>query len=393
MNDLKSQHAVESNGMRHIVGGQCDSADALDHRDTLHMIRSVRAHKVCHRLSRCFKYDFSEFFWWHSRPRAVKCAKSTAGHSRFVSDVEEGHACVRGPLCRLDHLCLRRLLRYSAFPFRPAVKTILPIGPGRRGRSLQRASGSRSRNGLCRRRGLPHDPLAAADGAIWYTGQMASTLGRLDPKTGAFKEYRTKTPDSGPHGLAANKDGNIWFTASFQGYIGKLDPKTGTIIEYHLPDPAARDPHTPVFDRTGVLWFTVQGANMVGRLVPQTGEVMLQPMPRPKHERKGGHGPRRPQGASRCGEPKPAPRSPNLLARSTACKAKSRRSSPRQANGSIARTTGARSRALPLRKPRAATPSMRPKSRRPGSASPAWKSRPGRKGPGADFLKRPSERA
>ncbi len=100
-------------------------------------------------------------------------------------------------------------------------------------------------------RSFPHDPLAAADGAIWYTGQMASTLGRLDPKTGVFNEYWTKTPDSGPHGLAADKDGNIWFTASFQGYIGRLDPKTGTIIEYHLPDPAARDPHTPVFDRTG----------------------------------------------------------------------------------------------------------------------------------------------
>jgi streptogramin lyase len=54
---------------------------------------------------------------------------------------------------------------------------------------------------------------------------------RLDPKTGAFKEYRTKTPDSGPHGLAADKDGNIWFAASFQGYIGKLDPKTGTFTE------------------------------------------------------------------------------------------------------------------------------------------------------------------
>jgi hypothetical protein len=49
--------------------------------------------------------------------------------------------------------------------------------------------------------------------------------------TGAFKEYRTKTPDSGPHGLAADKDGNIWFAAIFQGYIGKLDPKTGTITE------------------------------------------------------------------------------------------------------------------------------------------------------------------
>jgi virginiamycin B lyase len=110
---------------------------------------------------------------------------------------------------------------------------------------------------------------------------MASTLGRLDPKASAFKEYRTKTPNSGPHGLAADENGNIWFTASFQGYIGKLDPKTGTITEYHLPDPAASDPHTPVFDRTGVLWFTVQRANMVGRLVPQTAEMKSQRVPTP----------------------------------------------------------------------------------------------------------------
>ena len=87
----------------------------------------------------------------------------------------------------------------------------------------------------------PHDPLAAADGTIWYTGQMASVLGRLNPRTGAFREYRTKTPDSGPHGLAADQEGNIWFTGNFAGYIGKLDPKTGAVTEYRLAD-EARDP-------------------------------------------------------------------------------------------------------------------------------------------------------
>jgi hypothetical protein len=30
----------------------------------------------------------------------------------------------------------------------------------------------------------PHDPLATPDGSIWYTGQMANLLGRLDPSTG-----------------------------------------------------------------------------------------------------------------------------------------------------------------------------------------------------------------
>ncbi len=125
----------------------------------------------------------------------------------------------------------------------------------------------------------PHDPLATPDGAIWYTGQMANVLGRLDPRTGDIKEYPIKTAQSGPHGLVDDKDGNIWFTANFKAYVGKLNPKTGEFTEYPMPDPAARDPHTPIFDQRGILWFTAQGANMVGRVDPKTGEVKLAKSP------------------------------------------------------------------------------------------------------------------
>jgi virginiamycin B lyase len=127
----------------------------------------------------------------------------------------------------------------------------------------------------------PHDPLATADGAIWYTGQFANVLGRLDPKTGQIKEYRLASK-AGPHGLTADKDGNIWYTGNFGSHVGKLNPKTGEVTEYFMPNPAARDPHTPIFDRKGTLWFTLQGANMVGRLNPQTGEVKLVTSPTPK---------------------------------------------------------------------------------------------------------------
>src|SRR5438477_13182703 len=75
----------------------------------------------------------------------------------------------------------------------------------------------------------PHDPLATADGAIWYTGQFANVLGRLDPKTGQIKEFPMKTPQTAPHGLVEDRDGNIWFTGNFLGLIGKLDPKTGQV--------------------------------------------------------------------------------------------------------------------------------------------------------------------
>jgi streptogramin lyase len=47
----------------------------------------------------------------------------------------------------------------------------------------------------------PHDPAVGVDGALWFTEQMVSKIGRLDPKSGAFKEYALKVEDSGPHGL------------------------------------------------------------------------------------------------------------------------------------------------------------------------------------------------
>ncbi len=127
----------------------------------------------------------------------------------------------------------------------------------------------------------PHDPLAAPDGTIWYSGHMANLLGHIDPKTGTIKEYRTDTPMSGPHGLVMDKQGNIWFTANFKAYIGKFEPATGKFTEYPL-DPEARDPHTPIFDQKGTLWFSVQGANMVGKLNTATGEAKTETVPTSK---------------------------------------------------------------------------------------------------------------
>lgn len=127
----------------------------------------------------------------------------------------------------------------------------------------------------------PHDPAVAPDGSLWYTGQMANKLGRLDPKSGQIKEYPLKTPNSGPHGLVADKDGNIWFAAIFAGYIGKLDPNTGEITEYRAPAGIRIDPHTPVFDYNGTLWFTNEQSDVIGRLDPRTGKMDIKAVPTP----------------------------------------------------------------------------------------------------------------
>ncbi len=121
----------------------------------------------------------------------------------------------------------------------------------------------------------PHDPLAAPDGTMWFTGHMGSYIGHLDPKTGKIDEYHTKTPISGPHGLVMDKDGNIWYTGNFKGYIGKLDTKTHQFTEYKTG--AARDPHTPLFDKNGILWFTSQNSNMVGQARSQDRRASSSP--------------------------------------------------------------------------------------------------------------------
>jgi virginiamycin B lyase len=126
----------------------------------------------------------------------------------------------------------------------------------------------------------PHDPLAARDGSLWYTGQLANVLGRLEPANGQTREYPLN-PQTGPHGLKEDKDGNIWFTGNFASLIGKLDPNTGKVTEFRLPDPTAKDPHSLEFDHDGILWFTVQGGNKIGRLDPNSGEIKLLTPPTP----------------------------------------------------------------------------------------------------------------
>jgi virginiamycin B lyase len=119
----------------------------------------------------------------------------------------------------------------------------------------------------------PHDPLAGKDGSIWWTGQFANVLGRLDPKTNAMKEFPLKVPNSGPHGLTEDAGGNIWFSGISGNYVGKLDPKTGNVTEYKLPE-GFRGPHTPIFDQKGTLFFSVQSGG-VGRLDPKSGDMKV----------------------------------------------------------------------------------------------------------------------
>lgn len=127
----------------------------------------------------------------------------------------------------------------------------------------------------------PRDPVEDADGSIWWVGQWADILGRIDPETGAMQEFDLP-PGAKPHSVEIAPDGSVWYSGNKNATLGRLDPNTGEITEFPMPDPAARDPHTHVFDDAGILWFSLQQSNMIGRLDPATGEVRLVPAPTPR---------------------------------------------------------------------------------------------------------------
>jgi virginiamycin B lyase len=156
-----------------------------------------------------------------------------------------------------------------------AAALVLPIAPVLHGQSAPTIEVEFTDWAAPTANAHPHDPAFGTDGnTLWYTGQRANNLGRVDMSTGQVREFPLPGRH-GPHGLVADRQGNIWYTGNTAALIGKLDPRTGQVTEYKMPDAAARDPHTGVFDQNGTYWFTVQNGNFVGKVDPATGQVTL----------------------------------------------------------------------------------------------------------------------
>ena len=126
----------------------------------------------------------------------------------------------------------------------------------------------------------PRDPVEGPDGSIWWVGQWADILGRIEPKTGEMREFALPV-GAKPHSVEIGPNGGVWYTGNKNATIGRLNPETHEITEFAMPDEAARDPHTHVFDADGILWFSLQRSNMIGRLDPRTGEIRTVRAPTP----------------------------------------------------------------------------------------------------------------
>ena len=175
----------------------------------------------------------------------------------------------------------------------------------------------------------PHDVIVDTRGYAWYASFGEQILGRLDPKTGAVKEWPIPVvnPDrnKGVLDVQFDADENIWMGNGFQKAIQMFDRKTETFKTYpmaaefdgdqtellflapknHKVDgkvwvmnngewsimrvdlasgkwerfaayPVPRPSHyTVLSDSQNNAWFTVIGRNTIGRIDAKTGEIKL----------------------------------------------------------------------------------------------------------------------
>src|SRR5437868_3266634 len=78
----------------------------------------------------------------------------------------------------------------------------------------------------------PHDVIVDAQGIAWYSSFGEQNLGRLDPRTGAVREFaipQTKPGfPTGLLGLRSDRDGNLWLGNMYQATIVKFDARSET---------------------------------------------------------------------------------------------------------------------------------------------------------------------
>jgi len=120
----------------------------------------------------------------------------------------------------------------------------------------------------------PRDPYVDATGNVWFVGQRGDYVASFNPRTEAFQRLPL-ADGTGPHNLIVAGSDTIWYAGNRATHIGRLNADDGKIHKIMMPDEAARDPHTLVFDSAGDIWFTVQGGNFIGKLTISDETVRL----------------------------------------------------------------------------------------------------------------------
>ncbi len=130
----------------------------------------------------------------------------------------------------------------------------------------------------------PYGITSTPDGAVWFASLAGDFLGQIEVEaiTGAItaREVDPPTPGAGPRRVWSDSGGALWISEWNAGQVGRYDPATRSWQEWRLPgsNPAA---YAVFVDDQDVVWLSDFGGNSLVRFDPETETFMVVPLPDP----------------------------------------------------------------------------------------------------------------
>ncbi|MBW7883886.1 MAG: lyase [Caldilineaceae bacterium] len=113
----------------------------------------------------------------------------------------------------------------------------------------------------------PYGITATPGGGIYYASLAGSHIARVDIESGAATVIEPPTPNQGARRVWADSQGIIWVSEWNAGQVGRYDPVTGSWQEWKLPGAAPRA-YAVYVDDQDMVWLSDFGANTMVRFDP-----------------------------------------------------------------------------------------------------------------------------
>lgn len=124
----------------------------------------------------------------------------------------------------------------------------------------------------------PYGIASTPDGTVYYVSLAGSYLARLNVDTGAATVIEPPTPKQGARRVWADSKGNLWISEWNVGQVGRYDPATNTWKEWRLPGKSPGAYAVYVGDQDEV-WLSDFGANALVRFDPLTERFEIFALP------------------------------------------------------------------------------------------------------------------